>query len=156
MADITFDCPHCGNEIVIDQRGIGMEVACPHCAEMIRIEASATPAEGEDPGSSRPGESEFDCRIIRNSHFVQPMWSLEVRIAGRTLELLRQNPSRVLARGTIAGRDTKVIIAEEVARQIGTFGRYESIFKDHGQAQRLLDEIESTLLSLHAPTAPGA
>ena len=76
------------------------------------------------------------------------MWSLEIRMADRALDRLRGQSSCVLARATIGERDTRVITAEDVVKQISTFGRYECLFKDRRQAQRFLDEIQNTLLAL--------
>ncbi len=37
MADINFDCPHCGHNIDVDERGAGLTVACPECSKNIEI-----------------------------------------------------------------------------------------------------------------------
>ncbi|MEM7144574.1 MAG: hypothetical protein AAF591_05535 [Verrucomicrobiota bacterium] len=48
MADIEFNCPHCGGELVVDEVAAGMEVSCPHCDGMVRIpEADAGDEDGE-------------------------------------------------------------------------------------------------------------
>src|SRR4051794_31934147 len=39
MSDIIFDCPHCENHILIDERGIGLELPCPHCQQLVTIRA---------------------------------------------------------------------------------------------------------------------
>lgn len=35
--DINFDCPRCGRNLSVDERGAGMTVNCPICKEEIRI-----------------------------------------------------------------------------------------------------------------------
>ncbi len=37
MADINFDCPHCGHNLEVSERGAGLTVACPECAKNIKI-----------------------------------------------------------------------------------------------------------------------
>lgn len=40
MADINFDCPHCGHNLDVNERGAGLTVACPECSKNIKIPAS--------------------------------------------------------------------------------------------------------------------
>jgi hypothetical protein len=35
--DLTFNCEHCGWEIIMDKRGAGMIVPCPGCTELIEV-----------------------------------------------------------------------------------------------------------------------
>jgi hypothetical protein len=37
IGEITFDCPHCTNHLIVDQRGAGMQGSCPHCSQSITI-----------------------------------------------------------------------------------------------------------------------
>ena len=37
MADINFDCPHCGHNLDVNERGAGLTVACPECSKSIEI-----------------------------------------------------------------------------------------------------------------------
>lgn len=37
MADINFDCPHCGHNLEVSERGAGLTVACPECSKNIQI-----------------------------------------------------------------------------------------------------------------------
>ena len=41
--DITFDCPFCDHELVVDKSGTGMAIACPSCGKTIVIPEPATP-----------------------------------------------------------------------------------------------------------------
>lgn len=52
--DIVFDCPHCRGELVVDQDGAGMTLACSHCGRNItvpsRVTMTASPAVRPDEG----------------------------------------------------------------------------------------------------------
>jgi len=37
MADIEFNCPNCGKQLLIDDQGAGMMVPCPRCNQSIQI-----------------------------------------------------------------------------------------------------------------------
>lgn len=37
MTDVIFDCPQCNNEIVVEERGSGLELSCPHCAQPVVV-----------------------------------------------------------------------------------------------------------------------
>ena len=37
MAFINFDCPECGHNLEVDERGAGFIVKCPECNEPIQI-----------------------------------------------------------------------------------------------------------------------
>ena len=41
--DIVFNCPHCEQEMAVDNSGAGSEIQCPSCGEKILIPAAATP-----------------------------------------------------------------------------------------------------------------
>jgi predicted Zn finger-like uncharacterized protein len=37
--DIHFSCPNCGQSIVVDEAGAGMEVPCPNCQQTLVVPA---------------------------------------------------------------------------------------------------------------------
>ena len=41
--DIVFNCPHCEQELAVDNSGAGSEIQCPSCGAKIMIPAEATP-----------------------------------------------------------------------------------------------------------------
>jgi len=41
--DISFNCPCCGQQLSVEERGAGMEVNCPSCNEKIDIPRSTAP-----------------------------------------------------------------------------------------------------------------
>ncbi len=47
--DIVFNCPHCEQELAVDNSGAGTEIQCPSCNEKIMIPAAATPPDPEVP-----------------------------------------------------------------------------------------------------------
>ncbi len=42
MADITFDCPECSHNLIVDATAAGLVVPCPECATQIRVPSPAT------------------------------------------------------------------------------------------------------------------
>jgi phage FluMu protein Com len=44
--DITFQCPHCNQQLVIDASGAGLQVPCPHCQQPVTVPETDKP-EGE-------------------------------------------------------------------------------------------------------------
>ena len=47
MTDITFRCPECNNDLIVDEQGRGMSVPCPQCGEEIDIPAGDNKALGD-------------------------------------------------------------------------------------------------------------
>ncbi|MBN1671432.1 MAG: hypothetical protein JXR37_10385 [Kiritimatiellae bacterium] len=37
MPDISFNCPKCDGNLVVDAKGAGMELECPHCKDTIIV-----------------------------------------------------------------------------------------------------------------------
>jgi ribosomal protein S27E len=35
--DISFDCPHCGKNLVIDYRGAGLQIDCTECGASVLV-----------------------------------------------------------------------------------------------------------------------
>jgi hypothetical protein len=46
--DISFDCPGCGQHLVIDEAGAGLVVQCPQCARDVTVPHRP----GTEPASS--------------------------------------------------------------------------------------------------------
>ncbi|MFZ4397072.1 MAG: DUF4177 domain-containing protein [Kiritimatiellia bacterium] len=42
MADVTFDCPECSHNLIVDDLATGMVVPCPECGTQIRVPAPET------------------------------------------------------------------------------------------------------------------
>ncbi len=45
MGDLVFNCSHCAQQLIVDARGVGLEVPCPHCHQPIVIPPDAMPVE---------------------------------------------------------------------------------------------------------------
>jgi DNA-directed RNA polymerase subunit RPC12/RpoP len=43
MSDISFNCPFCGHNLLVDRSGVGMTVPCPACSKTIIIQEKAGP-----------------------------------------------------------------------------------------------------------------
>ena len=41
--DIIFNCPHCEQELAVDQSGAGSEIECPNCSSAIAIPLASNP-----------------------------------------------------------------------------------------------------------------
>jgi len=37
LMDINFKCPHCAQDLTVDDSGAGMEIACPSCNQALRV-----------------------------------------------------------------------------------------------------------------------
>lgn len=40
MADLTFNCPECSHDLIVDEQAMGLVVPCPECGTQIRVPAS--------------------------------------------------------------------------------------------------------------------
>lgn len=52
--DITFNCPHCDQELAVDQAGAGSQIDCPSCGESIIIPISGKVTTGSLPPVTPP------------------------------------------------------------------------------------------------------
>ncbi len=52
--DITFNCPHCDQELAVDQAGAGSQIDCPSCGESIIIPTSGKVTTGSLPPVTPP------------------------------------------------------------------------------------------------------
>ena len=37
MSDLTFDCPECAHNLIVDEQAVGLVVACPECGTQVRV-----------------------------------------------------------------------------------------------------------------------
>ena len=61
--DIVFDCPHCAGELVIDQDGAGMTLACSHCEKEVTVPRrlpKASTAAGSSVSPANPRASNLE------------------------------------------------------------------------------------------------
>jgi len=52
--DITFNCPHCDQELAVDQSGAGSQIDCPNCGESIIIPSTGKVTTGSLPPVPAP------------------------------------------------------------------------------------------------------
>lgn len=65
MADITFNCPHCNQELAAPDDYAGEVVACPNCQAEITVPApdqvnTMAVGEAQDPDDEDEGDEEAD------------------------------------------------------------------------------------------------
>ena len=53
--EITFNCPHCDQELAVDQAGAGTQIDCPTCGESIIIPSTGKVTTGNLPPVPPPG-----------------------------------------------------------------------------------------------------
>ena len=59
--DIVFDCPHCGKNLAIDERGAGMDITCPDCQNTIQVPTQS--ANDTDAELARELEGATGCAV---------------------------------------------------------------------------------------------
>ena len=52
--DVIFNCPHCDQELAVDQTGAGTQIECPSCGESIIIPTSGKVTTGSLPPVTPP------------------------------------------------------------------------------------------------------
>jgi len=53
-SDISFDCDHCGQNIVIEEAGAGLVVQCPKCGQSLSVPSVRTEITPDAPAKSSP------------------------------------------------------------------------------------------------------
>jgi DNA-directed RNA polymerase subunit RPC12/RpoP len=48
MADVVFNCMFCNEALIVDEKGVGLEVPCPYCLHKMEIPADAERVEDPD------------------------------------------------------------------------------------------------------------
>lgn len=112
--DIQFECEHCGNILIVDKDGEGLELACPHCGGAVTVPPFAGRNDRENPDAratetqppseeqehpmptfnfSSLGESELAERLISVEHKLKENASQRMEMQGHinraTIEMHR-------------------------------------------------------------------
>ncbi len=58
MADIFFKCPKCDGQLVVDDRGAGLQLPCPYCEDSVSIPAADDHGKPENVNADRVSESQ--------------------------------------------------------------------------------------------------
>ena len=97
--DIVFNCPHCEQELAVDNSGAGSEIQCPSCGEKIMIPAAAAPpAQEGDVGVSHQSTG----HSIASSAAAKVEMHLKVPVRDKPGEVLIAKPKpplEAVARG---------------------------------------------------------
>lgn len=102
MSDITFDCPHCQNHVVFDERGSGMEVPCPHCSQVLRIPAPpATPPSLPTVHPLKTVNPKLVALAEKYRTMDHPMGPMDAMLARMGGQSVKKPTYKVSAQGTI-------------------------------------------------------
>jgi DNA-directed RNA polymerase subunit RPC12/RpoP len=108
--DIIFNCPHCEQELAVDNSGAGSEIQCPSCGEKILIPAAATPPAPESAPEGAAGVSHQSAgHSIASSAAAKIEMHLKVPVRDKPGEVLIAKPKpplEAVARG--AGKKIRV------------------------------------------------
>ncbi len=108
--DIVFNCPHCEQEMAVDNSGAGSEIQCPSCGEKIMIPAAATPPVPESSTEGAAGVSHQSAgHSIASSAAAKIEMHLKVPVRDKPGEVLiakAKPPLEAVVRG--AGKKIRV------------------------------------------------
>jgi DNA-directed RNA polymerase subunit RPC12/RpoP len=90
--DIVFNCPHCDQELAVDNSGAGSEIQCPSCSEKIMIPAAATPAVSETVPEAHAGMGHQAGHSIASSAAAKIEMHLKVPVHDKPGEVLIAKP----------------------------------------------------------------
>jgi DNA-directed RNA polymerase subunit RPC12/RpoP len=101
--DIVFNCPHCEQELAVDNSGAGSEIQCPSCGEKIMIPADATPPVPDSAPEGAGGVSHQSAgHSIASSAAAKVEMHLKVPVRDKPGEVLIAKPKpplEAVARG---------------------------------------------------------
>jgi DNA-directed RNA polymerase subunit RPC12/RpoP len=105
--DIIFNCPHCEQEMAVDNSGAGSEIQCPSCGERILIPASVTPPIPESGPAGAAGSGSQASHTISSSAAAKVEMHLKVPVRDKPGEVLIAKPKPPLE-AVARGADKKV------------------------------------------------
>jgi len=100
--DIVFNCPHCEQELAVDNSGAGSEIQCPSCGAKIMIPAEATPPAPEPAPAGAVGGGSQASHTIASSAAAKIEMHLKVPVRDKPGEVLiakTKPPLEAVARG---------------------------------------------------------
>ena len=143
--DIVFNCPHCEQELAVDNSGAGSEIQCPSCGEKILIPATGAPSAPESPEGA-PGVSHQSAgHSIASSAAAKVEMHLKVPVRDKPGEVLIAKPKPPLA-AVVRGAGKKI--------RVRTFRHSQCFEAGHDKfdekAAEFLNEVgEANLIVAH-------
>ena len=143
--DIVFNCPHCEQELAVDNSGAGSEIQCPSCGEKIMIPAEATPPAPESAPAGAVGGGSQASHTIASSAAAKIEMHLKVPVRDKPGEVLIAKPKPPLE-AVARGADKKV--------RVRTIRHANCIEAGHDKfdekAAEFLNEVgEANLVGIH-------
>ena len=143
--DIVFNCPHCEQELAVDNSGAGSEIQCPSCGAKIMIPAEATPPAPEPAPAGAVGGGSQASHTIASSAAAKIEMHLKVPVRDKPGEVLIAKPKPPLE-AVARGADKKV--------RVRTIRHANCIEAGHDKfdekAAEFLNEIgEANLVGIH-------
>jgi DNA-directed RNA polymerase subunit RPC12/RpoP len=105
--DIIFNCPHCEQEMAVDNSGAGSEIQCPSCGAKITIPSAATPPAPESAPAGPVGGGSQASHTIASSAAAKIEMHLKVPVRDKPGEVLIAKPKTPLE-AVARGADKKV------------------------------------------------
>lgn len=114
--DLLFDCPKCGNNLVVDARGAGLTVNCPDCGEPLLIPA---PAAMSEPVDEHPeNATDLQTALVESENHVKALRSLIKEIETRHDPLEREHAENIVRVKMIAENVKTILEAGERIAEI--------------------------------------
>lgn len=63
MSEMTYKCPFCGGEFLVESEWCGMSVECPHCQRSVKI-GTPLPPDAEEQSEEEGGEDDFEVPVF--------------------------------------------------------------------------------------------
>jgi DNA-directed RNA polymerase subunit RPC12/RpoP len=143
--DIIFNCPHCEQEMAVDNSGAGSEIQCPSCGAKITIPSTATPPAPESAPAGAVGAGSQASHTIASSAAAKIEMHLKVPVRDKPGEVLIAKPKPPLE-AVARGADKKV--------RVRTIRHATCIEAGHDKfdekVTEFLNEVgEANLISIH-------
>ena len=142
--DIVFNCPHCEQELAVDNSGAGSEIQCPSCGAKITIPSAATPPAPESAPAGAVGGGSQASHTIASSAAAKIEMHLKVPVRDRPGEVLIAKPKPPLEAAKGADKKVRVRTIRHAACVEGGHDKFDE------KAAEFLNEVgEANLVGIH-------
>jgi DNA-directed RNA polymerase subunit RPC12/RpoP len=142
--DIIFNCPHCEQEMAVDNSGAGSEIQCPSCGGKITIPSAATPPVPESAPAGPVGGGSQASHTIASSAAAKIEMHLKVPVRDRPGEVLIAKPKPPLEAAKGADKKVRVRTIRHAACVEGGHDKFDE------KAAEFLNEVgEANLVGIH-------